>query len=141
MTNKINTRFIIQIAGKPVENVEKALNVVVSKLKESKKFKVLETEISEPQLDEQSTLYSGFIDILIQFKETAQILEFIVDYTPNSIEIEEPEDMNIDNRELTGILNDMSNYLLGAQTQLRKLNAHAHMQNKKIKELEEKLSN
>ena len=137
MTKKIEARFIIQIAGKPVENVQKALEVVVEKIKDSKGFKVLSSEIIDPELDEKTTLYSGLIEISIRFIDAKDILGFIVDFTPNSIEIEDPERIEFDNDELTGILNDMSSILLESQTKIRQLNAYVHMQNQKLAKLEE----
>ncbi len=129
---KINVRFIIQIAGKPVENVQKALQLVLDKLKNKEnKFKVLESEIVEPELDEKSTLFSGFIDILIKFSEIKEVLGFIVDYTPNSVEIEEPEKLNFSSNEFTVILNDISAHLLKSQIEIRQLRAHIHLMNNK----------
>ncbi len=138
MAKKINARFIIQIAGKPVENVQKALEVIVDKIKESKDYKVLESEIIEPELDDKTTLYSGLIELSIKFENAQDILGFIVDFTPNSVEIEEPEEITMDNNELTAILNDMSSKLLESQTKIRQLNAYVHMQNQKLAGFEKK---
>jgi len=129
MEQKINARFIIQIAGKPIENVEKALEIVLNKLKEENKFKVLESEIVEAELDELTTLYSGFIDILIRFNDVKDILGFIVDYTPNSVDVEEPENISFTCNEFTGILNDMSSNLLKSANEIRQLRAHIHLMN------------
>lgn len=139
MTEKIDVRFIIQIAGKPADNVEKALEHVLKKLKDEKdKFKVIESDIEEVEFDEESKLYSGFIDVLARFSEPKTILEFILDYTPTSIEIESPDKLKLSSNDFTGILNDMSNFILGTQNKIRQLNAYVHMQNKKLEELGEK---
>ncbi len=135
MEEKIKGRFIIQIAGKPVENVEKALNVVLDKLKSEKEnFKVLDSDIAEPELDEESSLYSGFIDIELRFSDISKLFGFIIDYTPNSIEIEDPEKITFTNSDLSNILNDVSHIVLGTQMQLRNLNAQVHMLNKKLED-------
>lgn len=138
MSEKITARFIIQIAGKPVENVEKALKIVEEKLKAEKRFKVVESEILEPELDEKSTLYSGLIEVLARFENAQSVLEFIIDYTPNSIEIEDPEKIVFDNASFTGILNDFSSSILRMTHQVRTLNANIHFLDKKVKELEGK---
>jgi len=134
MTQKVNARFIIQIAGKPIENVSKALVMVEEKLKsDENKFNVLESEIIEPEFDETTTMFSGFIEVLIRFSEISEILGFIVDYTPNSVEIEEPEKLEFTSNEFTGILNDMSSNLLKSATEIRQLRAHIHLMNQKNK--------
>ena len=97
------------------------------------KFKVLDSEIIEPQLDEESTLQGGFIDILIRFTEIKEILGFIVDYKTNSVEIEKPEKLNFDSNEMTGILNDMTSILLKNQMEIRQLRAHIHLTQQKSK--------
>ena len=135
MTEKITARFIIQIAGKPVENVQKALEHVLENLKKEKeKFKLLESSIEKAELDEETTLYSGFLDISASFADIKSILEFILDYTPTSIEIESPELIEMDNHVLTGVLNDMSNFILTSQNEIRKLRAHSHILAKKLEE-------
>ena len=132
MAKKITARFIIQIAGKPVENVEKALNLVLDKIKKENKYSLVDSLIEEPEYDEKSTLYSGFMEVTLKFDKTIDILDFIVDYTPNSVEIEDPEKIEFNTQELTGVLNDFTGKILGSQDKIRKLNAHIHMLNKKF---------
>ncbi len=138
MKDKIIARFIIQIAGKPIENVEKALNFVLNKINEDKKYKVLDSHIAQPELEKDSTIYAGFLDMEIKFNEAKDILDFIMDYTPSSVEVVEPETIVFDNNTLTGILNDMSSNILDSLNKVRHLNAHVHMLNKKIADLEKK---
>lgn len=136
MVEKIVARFIIQIAGKPVENVDRALKLVLSKIKEDKAFKVIESHIGEPELEDETTLYAGFLEVVIKFAEFNKILDFILDYTPSSIEVEEPSEITFDAPDLTAVLNDMSSAILKSVNQVRNLNAHVHILNKKVKELE-----
>jgi len=131
MSKKVVGQFIIQIAGKPVENVEKALKFVLDKIKkENKKFKLREYHIANPELEDKTTLYSGFLDLELGFNETKDILDFIADYTPTSIEIIEPEKIELNSHDLTGILNDIAHHLLRASAEVRQLRAHVHVLNK-----------
>lgn len=126
MSDSINVRFIIQIAGKPIENVTKALNFVKGKLEEDKNFKVKESEIIDPELDEETTLYSGLLEVLIKFDHIQEVLDFIVNYTPNSVQVEDPENLKLDAASLSNTLNDFSSHLLKANHQIRVLNATLH---------------
>jgi hypothetical protein len=127
MEEPIVVRCIIQIAGKPKENVEKALQYVDEKLgNASKDYKLKSSEMSIPELDEESTLYSAFLDVVLEFEEVGKILEFILDYTPNSVEIESPQELTLDSTALTGVLNDFSNHFLKMNDKVRRLNAHIH---------------
>lgn len=126
---------MLQIAGKPVENVQKALETVETRIKDEKRFKVLETEIIEPELDEETTLYSGLIETQIKFEDAEKLMEFIVDYTPNSIEIEDPSELKFDSVGFTAILNDMSNHLLKTNMKVHQAMGTIHVLNKKLQEL------
>lgn len=127
---------MLQIAGKPVENVEKAMDMVLEKIKTSSDFKFLDCEKIEAELDEESTLYSGILDVGLKFENAEKLLGFIVDYTPNSVEIEDPQTIKFDCASFNSILNDMSSAFLKMQMQVRQANAGLHYLNNKVKELE-----
>ena len=134
MVNKIVARFIIEIAGKPVENVSKALKLVVDKLSSKEnKVKLIESNIEEPELDDKTTLYYGFIEVEIKFKEVQDIFNFILDYTPTSVEVLEPENIEIGFSDLTELLNNVSQLSLNSQNTIRQLTAQVHMLNEKLK--------
>jgi hypothetical protein len=140
MAQKITARFMLQIAGKPVENVQKALELVFDKVKVSKDWSFIEGEIIDPELDEESTMYSGLIEVTLKFEKVEKLMGFIVDYTPNSVEIEDPETLKFDISEFNGVLNDMSSKFLHMAQQLRQANAslhYLHNENKKLKEKSE----
>ena len=136
MAQKITARFMLQIAGKPVENVEKALELVLGKIKDSKDLSFFEGEIIEPELDEKSTMYSGLIEVTLKFEKVESLMGFIVDYTPNSVEVEDPETLKFEISEFNGILNDMSAKFLNMSQKLRQANAslhYLHNENQKLK--------
>jgi hypothetical protein len=136
MAQNITVRFMLQVAGKPVENVNKALELVFDKIKESKDYKFIEGEIIEPELDEKSTMYSGLIEVTLKFEKVEKLMGFIVDYTPNSVEIEDPETLKFEISEFNGVLNDMSSKFLHMAQQLRQANAslhYLHKENQKLK--------
>lgn len=138
MGSKITANALIQIAGRPIEKVEEALKIVVEKIKEDKRIKVNSEEISEPEFEEESKLYSGLIELNAKFENTQTILDFIVDFTPNSIEIEEPNELKFDSAEFTGILNDMSAHMLRANIKNQKLNSQLYSAVKQLQELKPK---
>ena len=119
---EIITNFILQISGKPKENVFKALEKIVDQIKQHNKYDVLNVDILEPSFDEKTKLFSGVIDIKIRFDTIQYLLEFVYDYMPISIEIEEPSKLNIQAADLNNILNDISMKLLEYLTQVNHLN-------------------
>ena len=136
---KVIARFIIEIAGKPVENVENALNKFKDQFEaEKKNFKVVEIDINKPELNEESKLYSGFLDMEVKFSSVETLLSFIIDYTPTSIEILEPQELDLDSLEFSNILNDMSSSLLKTNIELMKYKQAAAMMHKELQTLKKK---
>ena len=136
---KVIARFIIEIAGKPVENVENALNKFKDQFEaEKKKFKIVEIDVNKPELNEESKLYSGFLDMEVKFSSVETLLSFIIDYTPTSIEILEPQELDLDSLEFSNILNDMSSSLLKTNIELMKYKQAAAMMHKELQTLKKK---
>ena len=118
----IKSRFIVEIAGKPQENVQKALERFQKEFEEGGHFyKLVDCELEEPEYSEDSKLYVGFLEVDAKFKDISELLGFIVDFTPTSIEIESPEEFNLDANDLSGVLNDMSSMLLKSNLEKQKL--------------------
>lgn len=136
---KVEARFIIQIAGKPVEHVQKALEKVKENLLNEKELcNVIECEIVEPELGEEEDLYSGFLDLEVKFSSIKKVLEFITDYSPSSVEIIEPKELKLDANDFTEVLNDISSKILKFQMESRTYKGHANMLARKLHELENK---
>lgn len=136
---KIIARFIIEIAGKPVENVQKALEKFKKQFEEEKnKFKLVEIDLNNPELSEDSKLYSGFLDMEIKFTDVGSMLGFIIDYTPTSIEIVEPSDLEFDSAEFSGTLNDMSASLLRTNIELMRYKQAAGQMYQELETLKKK---
>jgi hypothetical protein len=139
MSQKYHSRFIIEIAGKPVENVQKALEKVKENLEnETERFKIVEIDLEQPELHEETKLYSGFLEVEGKFPSIEHFFNFIIDYTPTSIEIIEPEYVSFDSAEFAGVLNDISQIVLSNITEKRTLQMQLQYAAKRIKELEEK---
>lgn len=120
--SKITARFIIEISGKPQENVEKALEKFKNQFEEEKEqFTINSCSLEEPEYSEESKLYSGFLEVDAVFGDISDLLNFIADYNPTSIEIEEPSELSFDSSELAGILNDISSMILKANVEKHKL--------------------
>ena len=101
----ILVKTIIQVAGSPKEHVEKAMNLLEDSLK--KNHEIISSKLHKPEKKENSKLYLSFLDMDILFKGISEIVGFIIDYHPSSIEIIEPETIKEDAQELTFVLNDL----------------------------------
>ncbi len=102
---KILTRVIIEIVGKPKEHIEKALKVVVEKIKEEKDIEVVEEQIFNAEKQEE--MFSTFAELGILFNNLQALIEFCFDFMPSSIEILDPEKLSFKSNNFAGLINDL----------------------------------
>ena len=102
---KILARVIIEIVGKPKEHIEKALNVVVEKIKEEKNMEIVEEKTFNAE--KQDEMFSAFAEIGILFKNIGTLTGFCFDFMPSSVEILDPEKLSFSSNEFAGLMNDL----------------------------------
>lgn len=102
---KILTRIIIEIVGKPKEHVEKALKIVVGKIKEEKDIEVVEEKTFDAEKQEE--MFSTFAELGILFNNLQKLVEFCFDFMPSSIEILDPKKLSFDSNNFAGLMNDL----------------------------------
>ena len=102
---RILTRIIIEIVGKPKEHIEKALKVVVEKIKEEKDIEIVEEQIFNAEKQEE--MFNVFAELGILFNNMQTLIEFCFDFMPSSIEILDPEKLSLDSNKFAGLVNDL----------------------------------
>lgn len=105
----IQIRAIIEVVGKPKEYVKETLKEYVKKIKENKDFLMINEDQEKPE--EQEGFFSAFAEIELLLKDKNALLSFSFDYLPSSIEILAPENLAMENHELSAFLNDMQTRL------------------------------
>ncbi len=102
---KIITRVIIEIVGKPKEHIEKALKIVVEKIKEDKDIQIVEEKVFDAEKQEE--MFNTFAELGILFKNMQTLVGFCFDFMPSSIEILDPEKLSFDSNQFAGLINDL----------------------------------
>ena len=110
----LHIRAIIEIVGKPKKYVEDTINDYLKKIKEDYDIVNEHLETTEPQDD----LFSAFAELEIMMKNSNALLSFCFDFMPSSIEILEPEQINVKNTDLSSFLNDLQTRVHGLNTGL-----------------------
>lgn len=118
MTNII-IKSIIEIAGFPKEHVEKTMQQVIDKLKDSKDWEILEQNLEPTQ--EIKGIWSSFIEVKISFKDLNKMVEFAFTFLPSSIEVLEPGDVKLTQKDLTLWFSDILTALHKYDLALKKL--------------------
>ncbi len=105
---KIKVNIIIEVLGNPKEHVNETLNLLVKRLKEDTKLSVAKTQIFDAVPVEKTPMWTGFVETEIHFKKFEDLTGFCFDYYPSSVEIIEPEKLDINAPELTMLFNDIA---------------------------------
>ena len=102
---KIHTRIILEVVGSPKDHVEKTISMILENIRTNKQWEVIDETMAPAEQIEK--LFSTFAEVEINFKSLAQIIGFCFDFMPSSIEIIEPNSLNIENTSATGLINDL----------------------------------
>lgn len=112
--------MIVQMLGKPASYLKEALEIHLSKLNHFKGVEVLSKNFSEPKsLEENNEIFSSFCEIELKVDSFEKVLDLIFELMPNSIEILEPSEINLDLYEATMILNSLAGKLHRYEDALR----------------------
>jgi hypothetical protein len=99
-------RIIINVAGKPKEHVEKAMKIVVENIQKEKQISIIKRKMMKAQKKEEA-YFSAVAELEIECDNPAALVGFCLDYLPSSVEIIEPEEINLDSMDLASLLNDL----------------------------------
>ncbi len=130
---KILIRAVIEIAGFPREHIEQTMSKLMENIKENynvAKFDAFEAS----QLKE---VWSTFGEVEIYFDNADKVVGFCIDYLPSSVEILEPQNVNIESFGFADILNDLIGKLHQYETVIRNLRANNVLLKKRLGEQEE----
>ncbi len=133
---KIKVRAIMEIMGSPEEHVNKTMNMVVEKLKNSDYFECISEKVSESTKIEDRPFWSKFVEAELEFKELDMITGFCFDFMPSTIEILEPSKAEFDRETMNNLWND----LIARLHQYDMLVKNLHAENVVLKREMEKLS-
>lgn len=119
-------RFIIEASSKSEEAVEKQMDKLEQSLKKEP-YKLLEFERAEVEKEEndegEGETATTFIETEVTVPKFTDLLYLVVNYGPSSVEVLEPDEINLTVEELQKSLNDLSSaihYYTGLILQLKK---------------------
>jgi len=125
---KITVRIILEILGAPKEHVEQTMKLILEKLKEETKTKVLREKTYETE--QIKTLWSTFSEIELELEDIETLTKICFNYMPSSIEILHPTELKINAGEIANVFNDLMGKLHTYDMIIKDINAR-----KKIEEM------
>jgi hypothetical protein len=111
MANKVRTKFIFEILGKPPEHIKTTMNQFIDKLEEIKEVKIEERVVHEPKLIEEgkrSGLYTTFAEVELTTETLAVVVDIVLHMLPSHVEILEPTELKLKNFDLSSLLSNLT---------------------------------
>lgn len=106
MEEKFQARLILEVIGRPAQNVTDALNALADRMAKEKGVKMLEKNIHPPvEVKEAKDLFTTFGEFLIECESMSVFFGIIFAYMPANIEIIRPDEILLRNSELTLVAN------------------------------------
>jgi hypothetical protein len=119
--HRVFAKVIVEVAGRPKEHVENSLKIVLDNIKKEKGIKAQKMKIFKPK--EVDNYFSSFAELELEFEDPAYLVGMCFDYLPSSVEIIKPEELNIDSRDMSGLLNDLLAKLHSASMAVTQMSA------------------
>ena len=129
----MKARSIIEIVGGPKEHVDKAMGIVLGKLREDKQVKLLNEKVFEAKpLEGKKPLFSTFCEIEIEVKNMSDLFGFCFDFLPSSVEIYEPTEMPLKIDSVNDMLNELMSKLHQYDMALKNIYARNILLNRQL---------
>ncbi len=103
----IKAKIISEVLGSPQEHVDKTLQLLLEKLKERSSLHIMNETIFQAEKIEGKPFFSGFIEYEISVENLNELSGFCFDFMPSSIEILEPDKLNINAVEAGEFFNEI----------------------------------
>jgi hypothetical protein len=124
----LNTKIILEVLGAPKEHIEKTLYAYVEKAKGEQGIDFVNADFADTK--EEEKLFSKFVEVEFLFKNMSKLIGFCFDYMPSSIEIIDPENLNLSSSDLSMLFNDLQAKLHHIDMTLKQVN----IENKNLKD-------
>jgi len=106
--NKMNVRIILEVLGRPPENVSEALTLLAKNIEQEKGVKVLEvTQHAPVPVQESKNLFTAFSELNLEIESLHILFTLLFKYMPANIEFTYPEKIVISNQDLNAALNQL----------------------------------
>lgn len=130
---ELQIRAIIEILGIPKEHVEETLQKVLTELGNRKGVTILSKEIAETKQLEK--FFSTYVDVELKLADMDKLIDLCFDFLPSSIEILEPERINLESYKLAGFMNDLLAKLHQHSMIIRNLHAENLLMKEQFKKI------
>jgi len=110
--DKLQARMVMEILGRPPENIIQALNMLLDRLGKEKGVKIIDKKVHDAvEAPGQKDLFTSFAEVEVELDSIANYLGIVFAYMPSHVELIYPENINLRNSELNELANSLTNRL------------------------------
>ena len=102
----IKIRAILEVLGRPENAVKLTLENIVKRVDDRKNISVLSKHFSKLKSEERG-FFSAFVELDLEFEEFGEVIGFMLDFGPISLEILSPEELVLDAGSVEASLNEL----------------------------------
>jgi len=109
---KLTVKVIMEVMGRPPENVTDALMKLVEKIEAEEGVVITDKIINEPKpVKDSKDLYTAFADLTLELDSLTNYFGLLFGYMPSHIELITPEKIQLSNFELNDLANQIASRL------------------------------
>ena len=98
---KLRVQIVLEILGRPAENVKEALNTLVVRLGSEPGVKIISKNYHDPIFVEGAKdLYTAFAEVSLELDTIDNYFGIMFAYMPSNIELINPEEITLSNQDL-----------------------------------------
>lgn len=132
---KIQASFILEVLGRPKENVTEAFKLLFERMEKEKDIKLLDKKVHEPKPVEKTDLFTSFAEAEVELDSINSYIKLIFTYMPSNIEIINPEKLTLSNLDLNEMGNTLTQRLHHYDSVTKNTLAERDMYARKLKEV------
>jgi hypothetical protein len=110
--DKFDVNVIIEILGRPPENITQALQNLAAKIAGEKGIKIKSKTIHDPiPAEGTKDLFTSFMELSLEMDSLQTYLTFVFSYMPSNIELVKPSSLALSNTDLNEVANNITRRL------------------------------
>lgn len=134
--DKLQVNIILEILGRPPQNILDALKGLVSRLGSEKGTKIIDQVIHEPlPVKDSKDLYTSFVELTLELDSLENYFGILFAYMPSNIELISPERISLKNDELNLLANKLALRLHDYDALAKRIVAEKEILVKKLHEI------
>jgi len=109
---KIHANIVLEIMGRPPENVKEALQTLAVKIASEKGIIIKSKTIHEPiPVEGSKDLFTSFVELSLEIESIPILTTLLFNYMPSHVEVVSPQSLTLSNADFDDLSNNLTRRL------------------------------